>query len=119
MTILIVEDEGLIRSMLTEFLQDEGYRVATARNGLEALGYLREHAERARVILLDLEMPGMSGWEFRREQQRDAKLAAVPVILMSATMHLDLSAEALNVAECLDKPIDLRKLLDIVAQYAQ
>ena len=77
MSILIVEDEDPIRSVLTEILEDEGYRVASVRNGLEALTYLRQHAH-PRLILLDLGMPVMTGWEFREEQQRDQAIARIP-----------------------------------------
>ena len=119
MTILIVEDEAFIRSMLIEFLQDEGYRVVTAANGVEALACLRQYGNKIRMILLDLEMPKMSGWQFREHQRRDSGLAAIPVILMSATLHLELSAEALDVAAYLDKPLDLPRLLDVITEYVQ
>jgi CheY-like chemotaxis protein len=91
-TILIVEDESRIRAVLTEILEDEGYPVASARNGLEALTYLRQQADRPHLILLDLGMPVMTGWEFRAEQQRDPTLAGIPVIVMSALPDLDQKA---------------------------
>ena len=115
-SILIVEDEAPIRSVLTEILEDEGYRVACVRNGLEALTHLRQHAH-PRLILLDLGMPVMTGWEFRAEQQRDQTIARIPVVIMSALPNLDLRATALNVADCLDKPIAIDTLLGIVARY--
>jgi CheY-like chemotaxis protein len=88
MTILIVEDEPPIRDVLAEILEDEGYRVSTVSNGMEALTYLRQQADRPRLILLDLGMPVMTGWEFREEQLRDATLKDIPVVVMSATIHL-------------------------------
>ena len=118
MSILIVEDEAPIRSVITEILEDEGYQVASVANGMEALTYLREHAERPQLILLDLGMPVMTGWEFREEQQRDPMLAGIPVIVMSALPDLDRKAAALEVAECLDKPVDIDKLLALVAAYS-
>jgi len=113
-TILIVEDETPIRSVITEILEDEGYRVASVRNGMEALAYLRQQAELPRLILLDLGMPVMTGWAFREEQQRDPKLAHIPVIIMSATISLNRTVSTLNAAGYLDKPVDIHTLLSTV-----
>lgn len=115
LSILIVEDEHNIRAVLTEILEDEGYAVASAPNGLEALVFLQEH--RPQLILLDLGMPIMTGWEFREQQRRDPALADIPVIVMSATPHLNQTAAALHAADCLDKPIELNQLLGMVEQY--
>ena len=115
LSILIVEDEHDIRAVLTEILEDEGYAVASVPNGLEALVFLQEH--RPQLILLDLGMPVMTGWEFRERQQRDPALADIPVIVMSATPHLNQTAAALHAADCLDKPIELNALLGMVEQY--
>ena len=64
MTILIIEDEHPIRPVITEILEDDGYPVVSATNGLEALMYLQQQAELPHLFLLDLGMPVMSGWEF-------------------------------------------------------
>src|SRR5205823_6375304 len=69
-SILIVEDHADLRESLTEILEDEGYVVASAANGLDGLNYLQAHPP-PRLILLDLKMPVMDGWEFRRRQQED------------------------------------------------
>ena len=66
--ILLVEDNAAVRQILTLFLEGAGYGVAGAANGRQALDYLRQ-AGPPQVILLDLAMPVMDGWEFRREQQ--------------------------------------------------
>ena len=116
MSILIVEDEQPIRNVLTEILEDEGYRVAGATNGLEALMYLHQHKP-PRLILLDLGMPIMTGWEFREQQQHDPRIAEIPVVLMSALPDLNRKAVALKVADCLDKPVNIDKLLGTVARY--
>ena len=116
MCILIVEDENPIREVITEILEEEGYRVASATNGLEALTYLQQHAH-PHLILLDLGMPIMTGWEFREHQQRDLSLANIPVVVMSALPDLPRKAAALNVADCLDKPVNLDTLLGTVARY--
>jgi CheY-like chemotaxis protein len=116
-SILIVEDEPSIRVVLTEILEDEGYPAASVSNGLEALVYLRGRAELPHVILLDLGMPVMSGWEFREEQLQDGTIRGIPVIVMSALPDLDRKAAALGVAGCLHKPMDINALLGMVAQY--
>jgi CheY-like chemotaxis protein len=115
-TILIIEDEVSIRAVLTEILEDEGYPVVSVANGLAALAYLRQHAH-PYLILLDLGMPVMTGWEFREQQQRHTTFREIPVIVMSALPDLDRRAAALGVAGCLAKPIDINVLLGSVAQY--
>src|SRR5438445_696734 len=81
--VLLVDDDFEICDTLSQLLQDEGYSVATASNGLEALHYLRG-ATLPRLILLDLMMPVMNGWQFRHEQQRDPELASIPLVVLSA-----------------------------------
>ena len=76
-SILVVDDDPDIRTSLAEILGDEGYRVAGARNGREALDYLRRRT-RPSLILLDMMMPDMDGWLFRREQQKLPELASIP-----------------------------------------
>lgn len=107
-TILIVDDDADIRAVLSEFLEYEGYAVATAGNGREALDYLRAHALPA-VVLLDLMMPTMDGFQFREEQKRDAAIAPVPVILMTARGALE--PGAIDVARILAKPLELEVLM--------
>jgi len=115
-SILIIEDENPIRDVIIEILEDEGYQVAGAANGLEALTYLRQHAH-PRLILLDLGMPVMTGWEFREHQQRDPTIAGIPVIVMSALPDLNRKAAALNVDGCLNKPVNIDTLLGTIARY--
>src|SRR6476646_6367807 len=78
--ILIVDDDKDVRSALAELLEGEGYAVAGAHNGHEALQLMRAGLHPA-VILLDLMMPVMDGWDFRSEQQRDPAFAGVPVVI--------------------------------------
>lgn len=84
---------------------------------LEALAYLRQQAELPRLILLDLGMQVMTGWEFREEQQRDPKLSGIPVIVMSAAIHLNRTARELKVTDYLGKPVEIDSLLRTVARY--
>jgi CheY-like chemotaxis protein len=112
--VLIVEDDADLREMMAELLQLEGYRTQTATNGREALDYL-ERTDRPDVILLDLMMPVMDGWEFRRRQMANPSLADVPVVVLSA---LDPArAHDLAGAVFLKKPLDFDRLLGLVRQF--
>ncbi len=82
-TILVVDDESGVRDMLSASLQAQGYAVYTAPDGQSALDQLRR-MPRPDVILLDLLMPGMDGWEFRYRQRLDPDLEPIPVIILSA-----------------------------------
>ncbi|HEX6289579.1 MAG TPA: response regulator [Herpetosiphonaceae bacterium] len=114
--ILIVEDEFVIRETLTEFLEEEGYTVAGAANGQEALSYLRSSQPPA-LILLDLMMPVMNGIQFLTEQQRDPSLALIPVVLLSADRHSQDKVLCSGPIEYLEKPVHLTSLLDTVERY--
>src|SRR5213593_2710780 len=112
--VLIVEDDADLREMMAQLVALEGYEAHTASNGREALDYLR-HSQRPELILLDLMMPVMDGWEFRREQRKDPAIADVPVVVLSA---LDPSRGAdIGAVEFLKKPLDFDRLLTLVRQY--
>jgi CheY-like chemotaxis protein len=102
-SILIIDDDSNSREALAELLADDGYVVVAATNGAEGLAYLRS-GQRADVILLDLMMPGVDGWDFRAEQKRDAALAQIPVVVMSAAGKL------LDADYALRKPLDVEAL---------
>jgi CheY-like chemotaxis protein len=114
--VLIVEDDEDLREMMAQLLTLEGFHTATVANGHEALEYL-QHASKPDVILLDLMMPVMDGWEFRRQQQADPTIAPVPVIVLSA---LDQGrASNLEATAFLKKPLDFDRLLTLVRIYCQ
>src|SRR4051794_24569059 len=101
--VLIVEDDEDLRDMMAQLLKIEGFAAATVANGREALAYLHE-SPTPNLILLDLMMPVMDGWEFRRQQQADPSIARVPVVVLSA---LDPARAAhVNAAAFLKKPLD-------------
>src|SRR4051794_37746057 len=81
--VLLVEDNDATREAVSLILESDGYQVMTAANGRKALDRLRGGA-RPDLILLDLMMPVMDGWQFRAEQRRDQVLADIPVIVCSA-----------------------------------
>ena len=106
--VLIVEDDRDIRDTLADVLQSEGYEVACARNGLEGLIAARHH--HPDVIVLDLMMPVMNGWQFREQQRMDASIRDVPVVVISAARD----RADIDVREYIAKPCDLNDLLDTV-----
>lgn len=83
--VMVVDDDASVREMLVEILQLSGLRVWCAANGRDALARLRCGDERPDAIVLDLEMPVMNGWQFRREQLRDPALADIPVLIASGS----------------------------------
>jgi len=114
--ILVVDDDADIRMSLEDALQEAGFSVATAGNGQEALRVLRTCQDRIDLILLDLMMPVMNGWQFRREQQQDPHLSVIPVVVLSAGNHVAEAAASLGAATFLRKPIGMDALLRAVAQ---
>jgi CheY-like chemotaxis protein len=112
--ILLVEDDPWLREAMAEVLAERGYEVACAAHGREALNELGDLPTPS-VILLDLAMPVMDGWEFRAEQRRDPRLAAIPIVVLSASIGVDAHAvERLSPAATLTKPFDLERLLEAI-----
>ena len=119
-SILVVEDDVDIREGIVGILRDEGYAVDGAGNGLEALDFLRAPQRvLPAIILLDLMMPVMNGWQFRAEQQQDAGLSAIPFVVISADSSVKQKSDAIGAAAFLKKPIELKDLLAVVARYCE
>ena len=112
--VLVVEDDNDLRESICAVLTDAGYTSWAAENGEVALE--RARTERPCVILLDLMMPIMNGWEFRSEQLRDPELSSIPVIIMTADGRASEKAHSLH-ADYLKKPITLDALLHLVDDY--
>jgi CheY-like chemotaxis protein len=111
--ILIVEDDSALREALAQVLSDEGYDLLAARDGLEAVNCLKK-GHRPDVILLDLSMPVVNGWEFRMFQKRDPDLADIPVILITAGGYSREEVAWLQPSALIHKPLDLPVLLDTI-----
>lgn len=118
MSVLIIDDDDGVRSSVGELLREEGWSVEAARDGAEALAWLRSHPAPS-LILLDLAMPSMNGVEFRRQQLADPALAEIPVIVMSARPRARAEAAQLGADDCLAKPMHLEELLHVVQNRAR
>jgi len=117
-TVLIVEDDPDCREVMCAFAALRGYGVTLAANGREALELLRSADPRPGLILLDLSLPVMSGWEFRERQVRDLRLADIPVIVVSAAREaIDSEYSSLDANAYLKKPIDFDELGALLDSY--
>jgi len=101
--VMVIDDEALVRETVGDFLRDSGYRVLLATSGAHALKLLATAAIKPSVILLDLKMPDVDGWQFRELQLRDATTAEIPVIVLTGTPN----ATVRDAAAVLRKPLRL------------
>jgi CheY-like chemotaxis protein len=115
--LLIVEDTAEIRTALNHLFISEGYTVQLAANGKEALDVLATSCELPKLILLDLMMPVMDGIQFRQEQQKDVRIAPIPVLLMSADANLVAKARSLRTQGYVKKPFDIEGIISTVGTF--
>jgi two-component system NtrC family sensor kinase len=115
--VLVVEDDSDLGDALCLLLEQEGFRPHWAANGKVALEHLRGNHEPVDIIVLDLRMPVMNGWEFRLEQKKDRLLSKIPVVAISA----DLSPQALSIDAdaVLQKPLDGNALIATLKRLLQ
>ena len=111
--VLVIEDEKDIRETLQQVIELEGYEVFTAANGKEGLKALAER-QRPGLILLDMMMPIMNGWEFMTAQKLDEKVSEIPVVIISAAGERAKNTHAVGFVK---KPVELDYLLQVVGQY--
>lgn len=116
--VLVIEDNAEVRHALVALLETDGYRVVEAADGVSALRLLRAAEVQPCLIVLDLMMPRMSGWDFRREQSNDRRFAAIPVVVVSAD-PLAVQAERIGAAAVLSKPPDPQLLLELIGRHAR
>ncbi len=114
-TILVVDDDATMNEVIGVTLQSEGYQVLACGNGRDALQLLRSRDETC-AILLDLNLPVMSGQQFRAAQLRDRSLAWIPVVVMSGLPEARWDAERLGAAAFIWKPVNLDELRGIFAR---
>jgi CheY-like chemotaxis protein len=116
--ILVVDDDAALRHIMIRLLQGCGYRVTCAADGNDALAFLRRE-ERVDLILLDLKMSGLDGWEFRRIQKADPKLADIPVMIVSGVINVPGNRVGLDAAAYFEKPVDVDQLLEAIQRVLQ
>jgi CheY-like chemotaxis protein len=114
--VLVVDDEPTLRDVVADYLQDSGYIVDQAEDGVQALERMR--TARPDVIILDLVLPVMDARELVRAMRAIPCFAAIPVVLLSAAHDLPRATEELQPRASLAKPVDLDVLLAVVARVA-
>jgi CheY-like chemotaxis protein len=116
--VLVVDDDDDTRLSIADLLTFEGCTVETAGDGRQALELLRgARPPSLRVILLDLLMPVMDGWQFRAEQLGDPRLASIPVVILSAASGAQEEAASLRANDYLVKPFDTLLLLSTIDRF--
>ncbi|PYQ92662.1 MAG: response regulator [Acidobacteria bacterium] len=113
--ILIIEDDDTSRELTATLLRLDGHEVVTATDGVHALQILDGH--RPSLILSDLKMPRMDGWEFRRRQLHSTELAEIPYVIVSAVMNLEDEGQLLAAAATIAKPADIDDILRYAKKY--
>ena len=115
-SVLVVDDDPNLVRLMSRFLTLEGFAPVPASNGQEALKYLRGGGA-ASVILLDLRMPVMDGWTFRREQREDPGLAAIPIVVLSG-MEVD-GIQDMDAAASFHKPVSFPEVVGVVRRLCE
>ncbi len=113
MRVVVVDDDEDWRDLVVELLHQQRLEAIGFGDGRAALAAMRGPLGLPSVILLDLEMPAMTGWEFRREQLADARLASVPVVICSSA-----DPESLHASAYLGKPFEPGELLEVLGSVA-
>ena len=117
--VLIVEDDQDLRESIEAALAVRGHHVATACNGVEALAFLRAQTVAPRLVLLDLMMPNMNGFDLRAEMNAHPALAAIPVVVITGAPVLAERRSAELQTEVLAKPIELGTLMTTVGRFCR
>jgi CheY-like chemotaxis protein len=109
-TILLIDDDGDVREAIALFLRKRGFNVRTADHGLDALRKLQQEGLPS-VIIVDLMMPIMDGWEFMKRQRRDWRLCTIPTIVISGVPSHDPRCLEMPIVRLLPKPYTLDQLM--------
>lgn len=117
-SVLVVEDDIDLRESLEEVLEHEGFEVRTASCGVSALSALAE-ADRPDLLVLDLMLPGMDGFQLRRAMQADPSLRHIPVIVATAVPQPNRMHDALQASAYLEKPFDLETLFTLARSLTE
>jgi CheY-like chemotaxis protein len=115
--ILLVDDDDQLRESIAEGLEQAGFTVIRAADGNDALGHLRNDSLPS-LLLLDLLMPGMNGWQLCEVMHADPVLSGIPIVALTATASMD--PESLHLADVADwiaKPFDLGQVLEVIRPF--
>lgn len=115
--VLVVEDDFGIRESISEVLEDHQYLPVPAVNGKDALERLKASTDKPCVILLDIMMPVMDGWDFRAVQREDPELSSIPVVVLTAHANLREADARLKASAYLSKPVTMEALLSTVDRF--
>jgi len=115
---LIVDDDADVREAVRTVLENAGYRTAEAKDGGEALAIIKKAENKPALLLLDLMMPSMDGWQLRARLRSDPDLAAIPIVIMTAHAGvLRAISDVKPETPVLPKPLNVERLLQMVATY--
>ena len=114
--VLLVDDEPRMRKVFSRSLRGAGFDVVVADDGPDGLDKLRNDSSIG-LVLLDLNMPGMDGWQFRDEQRADPRLRDVPTVVVTGEPMGRIISEPLHASQYLLKPVGLDHLISVVADY--
>jgi CheY-like chemotaxis protein len=112
--ILVVDDNARVLQAMSKLLEFEGFSVLTAQNGLDALNKMRT-ADHISLVLLDLWMPVMDGWEFLSRKRSESDIAEIPVVVLSAVPPVSLD----GARTVLKKPVDIKPLVNAVRRFSK
>lgn len=115
--VLLIDDDDAFRREVREILTEQGFDVAAVSNGREALEWLNENSLPS-LVLMDLMMPVMDGWELYTQMQTDPVLATIPVVVISSADSSRVEPLRAHVADYLQKPVGLKQLIDVVTRYS-
>jgi excisionase family DNA binding protein len=116
--VLVIDDEAMVRETVGDFLTDEGYRVLLATSGAHGLKLLATASIKPSVILLDLKMPDVDGWQFRELQMRDQTVATIPVIVLTGTPNATVKGASVVLRKPLRLPV-IGKAIRTVLETAE
>lgn len=112
--VLVVDDDAVLRGTMCDVLRQDGWAAHSAEHGAAALEFLKYNEARPSLIVLDVMMPVMSGYEFRQAQRNDPDLRDIPVIVLTAMRLTEFDAKMLD-APVLPKPLEMEQLLTEVS----
>jgi CheY-like chemotaxis protein len=114
--VLVVDDDLYLTEIIADVLEAEGHTARKANNGLEALELIRER--KPQIILLDLMMPIMNGWELASTLHTHPDWSDIPVVVITAAYHADRKQQVDGARAVITKPFDIDQLVQVVEAYA-